>query len=107
MQVGNSSNNYVQTQKKTPVRWLTLASGLVSLWLAAWQAAVWRDAHSYLPHVLVGAQEALDVTEHLGNRHFSQTVEAALRRWWNEMCYILKQHGVSEGEEKVISAPPV
>lgn len=66
--------------KKIPVRWLTLASGLVSVWLAAWQAAVWRDTHSYLPHVLVGAQEALDVTEHLGNRHFSQTVEAALRR---------------------------
>lgn len=36
---------------------------------------MWRAVHSYLSDVLVSAQEALDVAEHLGDRHVSQTVE--------------------------------
>lgn len=36
---------------------------------------MWRPVHSYLSDVLVGAQEALDVAEHLGDRHVSKRVE--------------------------------
>lgn len=39
-----------------------------------------RDVHSYLPHVLVRAQEALDVAEHLSDRHFFSHREVEQRK---------------------------
>lgn len=90
------------TKKWNHPLWLTLARFLVSVLTS--RLAMWRDVHSYLSHVLVRAQETLDVTEHLSDRHFAHTVEATQSRRTDD-SYYLKHNRAWGREDKVISAP--
>lgn len=67
---------------------------------------MWRDVHSYLSHVLVGAQETLDVAEHLGDRHFSQTVESnAGQTIKRELLISQTQLSISRGGKSYLRPP--